>query len=106
MTCYGVSGASRDDGGLLDCIPLSEAQFGLVTALFTVGGFFGSFALPQIQRWLKVGLRGSLFVALTLNALGNALTSIAHSGLVAGLGRLVTGFGAGISLVTVPVYLK
>lgn len=106
LTCYGVRGASRDDGGLLDCIPLSDTQFGLITALFTVGGFLGSLALPTVQRRFGLGLRGALVVALSLNALGNAFISVAHSGAAAGFGRLVTGLGSGMSLVAVPVYLN
>lgn len=104
MTCYGGKGLEGHD--TVDCLPLSDTQFGLVTALFTVGGFIGSAVLPLIQRRLGLGLRGSIFCALTLNALGNTLIAAARSGTIAGLGRLVTGFGSGVSLVAVPVYLK
>lgn len=90
----------------LDCLPLSDTQFGLVTALFTVGGLIGSATLTPVQRLLSVGLRGSLFTALTLNAVGSTLLALANSGVLAGLGRFITGLGSGISLVVVPVYLK
>lgn len=102
LTCYAGS-KSVDE---VDCIPLSDTQFGLVTALFTVGGLVGSATLPLVKSVFGLGLRGSLFAALALNATGNMLIASATSGNIAGLGRLVTGFGSGFSLVAVPVYLK
>jgi MFS family permease len=61
------------DGFFPDCIPMDDAAFSTVSAIFTVGGFIGALATNPI--WL-------------------------------GVGRLLSGIGAGAATVVVPLYIS
>ncbi|KAF7311635.1 25S rRNA adenine-N(1) methyltransferase [Mycena kentingensis (nom. inval.)] len=93
-----------EEGGLNEgCIPMSEAVFGLVTAVFTVGGLAGSLVASMIMD--NFGRRGTARVTAILIAVGSGLMGFSHSVAVLGFGRLLVGLGSGIGLCAVPIYL-
>ncbi|CUA76138.1 putative metabolite transport protein YBR241C [Saccharomyces cerevisiae S288c] [Rhizoctonia solani] len=91
------------DGWLSLCVPMTEAQFGAVTAAFTVGGFAGSLCA---DRFLNKGRKYAVSWHATLLIVGTLLMGLANSITVLVLGRLVIGFACGIGICTVPIYLS
>ncbi|KAL5635193.1 hypothetical protein ACGC1H_003031 [Rhizoctonia solani] len=91
------------DGWLSLCVPMTEAQFGVVTAAFTVGGFAGSLCA---DRFLNKGRKHAVSWHAALLIVGTLLMGLANSITVLVLGRLVIGFACGIGICTVPIYLS
>ncbi|KAG9120143.1 hypothetical protein FRC07_004496 [Ceratobasidium sp. 392] len=91
-----------NDGWFSLCVPMTDAQFGLLTAMFTIGGFAGSLGAG---RFLNNGRKHAVVWHGGLLIVGSLLMSIANSILVLVLGRLFIGLGCGIGICTVPIYL-
>ncbi|CAE7162939.1 unnamed protein product [Rhizoctonia solani] len=91
------------DGWMSPCVPMTEAQFGVVTAAFTVGGFAGSLCA---DRFLNKGRKHAVSWHATLLIIGTFLMGVASSITMLVLGRLVIGFACGIGICTVPIYLS
>lgn len=111
LTCRdkegGQAGASARDElstqGIPDCVPMTDAEFGLVTATFTLGGLLASAGSPLLGRW---GRKGNVLVCAALNAAGEAVVALAASRTALGFGRFVVGLGAGVGVCVVPIFLK
>lgn len=92
------------DLALPQCIPMTPAEFGLVQSIFTLGGLIGALSAGPVSS-----KRGRLF-AMRLNTvpviLGPFIAAFAPSVALMSLGRLVSGVGAGASLVIVPIYIS
>ncbi|KDQ15044.1 hypothetical protein BOTBODRAFT_32044 [Botryobasidium botryosum FD-172 SS1] len=88
---------------LPSCIPMSDAVFGQITAIFTLGGFLGSTVAGSAMG--RYGRKGALKLSAALLAVGSAI--FAASASVAGMliARLLVGAGSGIAICTVPIYL-
>ena len=82
LTCS-ASGTSFLDLPL--CLGLDQHHYGLVTAVYTVGGLLGSLG----SAWLvsRQGVKGSITWTGWLNVLGAALMTFAPQWIVLGLGR-------------------
>lgn len=104
FTCEGRGVA--DSGAERTCLGLTESQFGIVTAMFTLGGFSSSLSSATLAHHFHFGPRRCILLAAVLNSLGGVLISYAGGALSAGAGRFVMGLGAGISVVYVPMYLR
>ncbi|QRV89647.1 Sugar (and other) transporter [Ceratobasidium sp. AG-Ba] len=91
-----------NDGGLSLCVPMTDAQFGILTAMFTVGGFAGSLGAG---RFLNQGRKHAVLWHGGLLVAGSLLMSIANSIPVLIIGRLLVGLGCGVGICSVPVYL-
>ncbi|KAJ9157159.1 General substrate transporter [Coniochaeta hoffmannii] len=89
---------------LPDCIPMTDAQFAIVSSIFTVGGLIGALAAGPITssrgRLVSMRLTGALYV------LGSLIETVAGSIPILALGRLIVGVGAGGSTVIVPLYIS
>ncbi|KAJ1307210.1 hypothetical protein OPQ81_001325 [Rhizoctonia solani] len=94
---------SNTDGWLSLCIPMTDAQFGVVTAAFTIGGFAGSLGA---DRFLNKGRKHAVSWHASLLIIGTLLMTIANSITMLVLGRLVIGLACGIAICTVPIYLS
>ncbi|KAG8726769.1 hypothetical protein FRC11_014516 [Ceratobasidium sp. 423] len=90
------------DGWLSVCVPMTDAQFGVVTAAFTIGGFAGSLGA---DRFLNKGRKHAISWHASLLIVGTLLMGLANSITVLVLGRLVIGFACGIAICAVPLYL-
>lgn len=70
--------------GLPTCIPMSDATFSVVTSVYTVGGFLGSFfANVVMDRW---GRKGAVRASSLMVILGSGVMGISAS-----LGPLIIG---------------
>jgi sugar porter (SP) family MFS transporter len=93
-------------GGIVDisdCIPMSTNAFGVVTAVFTLGGFVSSLFADRVIN--KYGRKVASMCSCACVCIGSGMISSASGilGLVAG--RFLTGIGSGIGLCVVPIYL-
>lgn len=71
--------------GMPRCIPMSNATFGFVTSVFTIGGLIGSLSSTYFMN--KFGRKGAVkFNALFILA-GSALMTVAWSSFLLTLGR-------------------
>ncbi|ELU40073.1 rRNA binding protein [Rhizoctonia solani AG-1 IA] len=103
LTCKVSSDPKATSEGWLSlCVPMDDAQFGVVTAAFTIGGFAGSLCA---DRFLNKGRKHAVSWHASLLVVGTTLMSLANSIAVLVLGRLVIGFACGIGICTVPIYL-
>ncbi|RHZ52775.1 hypothetical protein Glove_457g60 [Diversispora epigaea] len=88
---------------LPDCIPMNDAQFGLVTSIFTLGALLGSLLSSRVadykgRRWTL--LANNLFLGISPLIMGFAGN---YSTLI--IGRALVGIGCGVVTVVVPMYL-
>jgi MFS family permease len=89
---------------LPQCIPMSPAQIGVVQSIYTLGGLFGAIAAGPVSsrygRLRTMQLTSVFFIA------GPALEALAPNIATLAIGRLISGIGAGSSLVSVPIYIS
>ncbi|KIV94387.1 hypothetical protein PV10_02159 [Exophiala mesophila] len=90
--------------GLPQCIHMSNAQWGMIQSLFTIGGLIGAlFSGPIATRW------GRLFALRLLTfflAGGPIAEALAGRIWVLALGRAISGVGAGAATVVAPIYIS
>ncbi|KAG8759840.1 hypothetical protein FRC12_009681 [Ceratobasidium sp. 428] len=91
-----------NDATFTSCIPMTDAQFGILTAMFTIGGFAGSLGAG---RFLNLGRKHAVMWHGGLLIAGSLLMSTANSMFVLMAGRLLIGLGCGIGICSVPIYL-
>lgn len=107
ITCKRKSLFDSDSAAALklpQCIPMSPAQIGAVQSIFTLGGLVGALAAgPLSSRYGR--LRTMRFTTIFF-VLGPALEAPAPNIATLAIGRLISGVGAGSSLVTVPIYIS
>ncbi|KAL8868722.1 MAG: hypothetical protein Q9174_004798 [Haloplaca sp. 1 TL-2023] len=88
---------------LPQCIPMTTAQFSVVTSTFTLGGFIGALSAgPSCNKY------GRLFTMRMTTAsfiLGSALETFASNIPMMCFGRLISGLGCGAAIVVVPIYI-
>jgi MFS family permease len=106
LTCKKKSllGPDAVSSTLPQCIPMTLAQLGLVSSIFTLGGLIGALVAAPIS-----GTRGRLYT-MKLTAiffvLGPLFEALAPSITVISIGRFLSGIGAGASIVVVPIYVS
>ncbi|WVQ96838.1 hypothetical protein IAU59_003945 [Kwoniella sp. CBS 9459] len=86
------------------CLDLDSTLYGLVTAIFTVGGLIGSL----ISSWIveKEGIKGGIAWTGYLNLIGVLGMGIAPHWVLLALGRFTSGIASGIAICLVPPYLS
>ncbi|KAF2965603.1 hypothetical protein GQX73_g7970 [Xylaria multiplex] len=98
------SRAATTTTALPGCIPMSDAQFAVVSSMFTIGGLVGALAGGPISS-----ARGRLF-AMRLTGLffiiGSILLTLGTSIAIMSIGRILSGVGAGAATVIVPIYIS
>ncbi|KAI0912365.1 general substrate transporter [Ustulina deusta] len=86
------------------CIPMNDAQFAVVSSMFTLGGLVGALAAGPISsargRLFTMRLTGLFFVA------GSVPLTLGISIAVMSVGRILSGIGAGAATVIVPIYIS
>ncbi|KAI1336675.1 general substrate transporter [Xylariaceae sp. FL0016] len=89
---------------LPDCIPMDDAQFAVVSSMFTLGGLIGALASGPISaskgRLLAMRLT-SLFYLI-----GSIIETLGASIATMSVGRVFSGVGAGAATVIVPIYIS
>ncbi|KAI1250155.1 hypothetical protein MGN70_007207 [Eutypa lata] len=89
---------------LPDCIPMNDAQYAVVSSMFTLGGLLGALTSGPLAD-----SRGRIFaMRLTslLFAVGSIIETLAGSIAVMSIGRIMSGVGAGAATVIVPMYIS
>ncbi|WVW82458.1 hypothetical protein I302_104468 [Kwoniella bestiolae CBS 10118] len=107
LTCGGagrITPHSVDAKGLKDCIYMTPSAFGIVTAIFTLGGLLGSLAATNINHHL--GRIGTLQLSALHILIGSLIIGLANSMGVMIAGRIIIGIGCGLATVTVPLVLS
>ncbi|OLY85545.1 putative metabolite transport protein [Smittium mucronatum] len=89
--------------GLPLCLPMSEVYFGLVTSILAIGGLIGSMFSSRLAD--TYGRRKSLIFNSVVLFVGSTFETFAYSPFMLLLGRFISGIGAGIGFVIVPMYL-
>lgn len=83
---------------------ITDAEFGLATSLFSLGGFVGSSLASELSN--RRGLRLSFMVTLCLNCVGSLVEARAKTLGQLLLGRVVSGSSGGLAIVLVPLYVN
>ena len=89
---------------LPQCIPMSPAQIGVVQSIFTLGGLFGALAAGPVSS--RYGRLRTMQLTTIFFIAGPALEAPAPNIATLSIGRLISGIGAGGSLVSVPIYVS
>lgn len=86
------------------CIPMDEAQFAVISSMFTLGGLIGALSAGPLStsrgRTLVMRLSAMLYLV------GAIIETLAPSVFVFSTGRFISGLGAGASVVVVPIYIS
>ncbi|KAA1474808.1 general substrate transporter [Dentipellis sp. KUC8613] len=104
LTCRTTDNDGGFEYGLPHCIPMSDATFSAVTAVFTVGGLLGSLSSKYVVD--RFGRKGAVICNSVLVAMGSGLMGISASVAPLMFGRILTGAGAGIGLCVGPIFLS
>ncbi|KAI4862610.1 general substrate transporter [Hypoxylon rubiginosum] len=103
------SASSGDDqvatsSALPDCIPMEDAQFAVVSSMFTLGGLAGALGSGPIAsakgRLLAMRLTSLFYIA------GSIVETLGASVAMLAAGRVLSGVGAGAATVIVPIYIS
>ncbi|KAI6090624.1 general substrate transporter [Hypoxylon rubiginosum] len=107
---YISSSASRDNSqvatssALPDCIPMEDAQFAVVSSMFTLGGLAGALGSGPIAsakgRLLAMRLTSLFYIV------GSIIETLGASVAMLAIGRIFSGVGAGAATVIVPIYIS
>ncbi|KAF9927054.1 hypothetical protein FBU30_003516 [Linnemannia zychae] len=91
-------------GSLPTCIPMTNAEWSVLVATLTLGGFVGSLFIGS-RLADRLGRRGALMVNNAPLVLGSLMMALASSYGTMVLGRFLIGVGCGCVTVIVPMYL-
>lgn len=83
---------------------MDDAAFSTVSAIFTVGGFIG--ALSSGPYASKRGRLSAMRLTALVFLAGSTFETLATNPILLGLGRLLSGIGAGAATVVVPLYIS
>lgn len=83
---------------------MNATQLGLVSSIFTLGGLLGALAAGFLSA--RYGRLLVMRVNTLLLAVGPVAEALAPNIGVLAAGRLVSGLGAGVSVVVVPIYIS
>lgn len=106
ITCERKSLFGQDSvvSALPQCIPMNPSEIGLVSSIFTLGGLIGALAGgPSSSKYGRLRVMQFSTVFFTL---GPMLEALAPNIATMAAGRLISGLGAGASVVVVPIYIS
>jgi MFS family permease len=83
---------------------MNTTQVGLVTSIFTLGGLIGALAAGPLSA--RYGRLWTMRVNTILMAVGPFAEAVSPNIPVLSLGRFISGLGAGVSVVVVPIYIS
>ncbi|KAA8646498.1 putative MFS glucose transporter [Aspergillus tanneri] len=86
------------------CIPMNPSQFGLVSSIYTLGGFLGALLAGPVST--KHGRLFALRATTIFFILGPIAETLASSISMLGFGRFLSGVGSGAAIVVGPIYVS
>lgn len=89
---------------LPDCIAMDDAQFAVVSSIFTLGGLLGALCAGPLST--ARGRALTMRLSAIFYALGSTMSALAPSIFFLSAGRFLSGIGAGASVVVVPIYIS
>ncbi|KAL8292255.1 hypothetical protein RQP46_001721 [Phenoliferia psychrophenolica] len=90
--------------GAPTCVHMTTWGFGVVTAAFTLGGFFSSVVTGTIAD--RVGRKRTAVYSAWLIIIGGLAMTIGSTVYILAAGRFIIGLACGIATVLVPLYLS
>ncbi|KAI1088745.1 general substrate transporter [Rostrohypoxylon terebratum] len=104
MTKSSSSNKVTTTSALPECIPMDDAQFAVVSSMFTLGGLIGALGSGPIAsakgRLLAMRLTSLFYI------IGSVVEALGASIAMMAVGRVFSGVGAGASTVIVPLYIS
>ncbi|QLQ79551.1 hypothetical protein HG537_0C01980 [Torulaspora globosa] len=89
---------------LVQCVPLDDEQFGVVTAMFSLGGIAGSYYAGGLAD--RFGRRTVAFYTSLIGVLGSLLLFASNSYRALITGRIIVGVASGTSIVVTPLLIN
>lgn len=89
--------------GLPRCILMSPTQWGVVGSMYTLGGLFGALSAGPLAG--RYGRSRTMQLTTVFFSAGPIFEALSPTIGVLALGRLISGVGAGASVVVVPIYI-
>ncbi|KAF4554820.1 Sugar (and other) transporter-like protein 13 [Elsinoe fawcettii] len=89
---------------LPQCIPMSPAEIGLVSSIFTLGGLCGALGAGPLSA--SYGRYKTMLGTCVFHILGPVFEALTINIGTFAVGRFVSGIGAGAALVVVPIYIS
>ena len=83
---------------------MNPTEYGLVSSIFTLGGFLGAVSISAVAG--KLGRSRSMQLTALFFIAGPVFESLAPGITVMSIGRFLSGLGAGASVVVVPLYVS
>ncbi|PNS16679.1 hypothetical protein CAC42_4643 [Sphaceloma murrayae] len=96
--------SAKIDISLPQCIPMTPAQIGLVSSIFTLGGLCGALGAGPLSA--NHGRYRTMLGTTFFHILGPIFEALAMSISTLAVGRFISGIGAGAALVVVPIYIS
>lgn len=105
ISCHteGYAGGLQSNA-LIDCIQMTDVQYGSVVSMFPIGGLIGSLFAGRLAD--RYGRKPISILNSLVFILGPLIMATANSILTLGFGRIICGIGSGVCLVIVPIYLN
>jgi sugar porter (SP) family MFS transporter len=103
ITCAKKS-IDASTAALSQCIPMNPSEFGLVSSSFTLGGLLGALSAGPLTT--KQGRWRAMLISGVFAMVGPVFEAAASSIGVMAVGRLLSGVGAGMATVVVPIYIS
>ncbi|KAF2424249.1 putative MFS glucose transporter [Tothia fuscella] len=89
---------------LPQCIKMNPTEIGLVSSIFTLGGLIGALTGGPLSS--RLGRLRTMQFTTIFFIVGPVFEALAPSIPVMAFGRLISGIGAGASVVVVPIYIS
>ncbi|KAF2278833.1 uncharacterized protein EI97DRAFT_371602 [Westerdykella ornata] len=90
--------------GLPQCIPMTPTEWGVVGSTYTLGGLIGALSAGPLAG--RYGRRRTMLLTTLFFSLGPIFEALTFNISVMAVGRLISGLGAGGSVVVVPIYIS
>ncbi|KAK5773709.1 Vvs1p PWA37_004993 [Arxiozyma heterogenica] len=101
MTC---NNTHSFNGQYADCIELSNQQFGIITAIFSIGGLCGSLVAGRFAD--KYGRLKTAILANVINFVSSLIMFSSNRFRQLFMGRIGVGFACGLNIVITPLYIN
>lgn len=92
------------DGHYADCIDLTNQQFGIITAIFSIGGLCGSLVAGKFAD--KFGRLKIAILANLINFVSSLVMFSSNRFRQLFMGRIGVGFACGLNIVITPLYIN
>ncbi|KAK4982888.1 Bifunctional purine biosynthesis protein PurH [Elasticomyces elasticus] len=104
ITCTKKSISTAASLNLPQCIPMNPTEIGLVSSIFTLGGLIGALGAGPFSA--SYGRLKTMLGATPLFIVGAVFEALAINIPFMVVGRFISGLGAGVAVVAVPIYIS